>query len=535
MNNNTNTTNNNDLENLKNENKELKKEIEQFKKELCCVRLKHEIIPEKATSFKVTNENFHVSIIVIGASGDLAKKKTFPSLFSLYGLGLLPSHFIIYGFARTKMSLEEFRNKHIAPNCKGFEDKKDSFLSKCFYHCGQYNSENSFHELNVEIEKMTNQLIDNRIFYFSIPPNVFVDVARTIKKSSMSKNGWTRIVIEKPFGKDSESSAILSQELASLFDESQIYRIDHYLGKEMVQNIMITRFANAVWEPLWNRYYISCVLITFKEDIGIEGRGGYFDQYGIIRDVMQNHLLQILALVAMESPVNLKSEYIRDEKVKVLKSCNPIVLEDLVIGQYGRDQEGKQSSYLEDPTVSKDSITPTFATAVIHIHNPRWKGVPFILKCGKGLNERKAEIRIQFQDAPNCLFKNLARNELVIRVQPDEAVYMKFNAKDPGLESDGIREMELDLTYKKRFNVRLPDAYERLIYDVLRGDHNLFVRVDELEAAWKIFTPILHQIEREKIKPIIYPFGSRGPKESDELISRYGFIRSETYQWQPKL
>jgi glucose-6-phosphate 1-dehydrogenase len=190
---------------------------------------------------------------------------------------------------------------------------------------------------------------------------------------------------------------------------------------------------------------------------------------------------------------------------------------------------------LEDPTVSKDSITPTFATAVIHIHNPRWKGVPFILKCGKGLNERKAEIRIQFQDAPNCLFKNLARNELVIRVQPDEAVYMKFNAKDPGLESDGIREMELDLTYKKRFNVRLPDAYERLIYDVLRGDHNLFVRVDELEAAWKIFTPILHQIEREKIKPIIYPFGSRGPKESDELISRYGFIRSETYQWQPKL
>jgi glucose-6-phosphate 1-dehydrogenase len=272
-------------------------------------------------------------------------------------------------------------------------------------------------------------------------------------------------------------------------------------------------------------------MITFKEDIGTEGRGGYFDEFGIIRDVMQNHLLQILALVAMESPVALNAEDVRDEKVKVLRACEAIDFRDLVIGQYGKDPEGKKPSYLDDSTVPKGSIVPTFAAGVIHVNNSRWKGVPFILKCGKALNERKAEIRIQFRDNPNSLYPDAARNELVLRVQPDEAVYMKFNVKVPGM-SEQITESELDLTYKKRFDARLPDAYERLIYDVLRGDHNLFVRVDELDAAWKIFTPVLHKIEKEKVKPIIYPFGSRGPAEADELAKRYGIVRSTTYQWK---
>jgi len=349
----------------------------------------------------------------------------------------------------------------------------------------------------------------------------------------MSNTSWNRVVIEKPFGRDSETSAELSRKLADIFEEHQMYRIDHYLGKEMVQNLMTLRFANLVFDPLWGRNHISGVQITFKEDIGTEGRGGYFDEFGIIRDVMQNHLLQILALVAMEPPVSLNSEAIRDEKVKVLKACKAITLDDVVIGQYGKDPEGKKQGYLDDPTVPKGSIVPTFAAAVIHINNGRWKDIPFYLKCGKALNERKAEIRIQFHENPQNLYPNVARNELVLRVQPNEAVYMKFNTKSPGM-SESVTETELDLTYNERFDARLPDAYERLIYDVLRGDHNLFVRVDELEAAWNIFTPFLHQIEKEKIKPKVYAFGSRGPAEADELASRYGFFRSANYKWEAK-
>jgi len=285
--------------------------------------------------------------------------------------------------------------------------------------------------------------------------------------------------------------------------------------------------------PFGTENYVSSVQITFKEDIGTEGRGGYFDQFGIIRDVMQNHLLQIMALTAMESPINLSAEAVRDEKVKVLRCCREIDISDIVIGQYGKDKAGKQQSYLEDTTVPKGSITPTFASTVVHIDNARRKDVPFILKCGKALNERKTEVRIQFKPDPFSLFKDTPRNELVMRVQPNEAVYMKFNAKVPGLAAETqLTQTELDLTYKSRFDVRLPDAYERLIYDVVRGDHNLFVRADELEAAWKIFTPILHKLDKEKIKPVIYEFGSRGPAAADELTKRYGFERSKGYEWK---
>jgi glucose-6-phosphate 1-dehydrogenase len=299
----------------------------------------------------------------------------------------------------------------------------------------------------------------------------------------------------------------------------------------MVQNLMGLRFANSVFEPLWNRFHISLIQIVFKEDIGTEGRGGYFDQFGIIRDVMQNHLLQIMALVAMEPPITLSAEDVRDEKVKLLRSVPPITLQDLVIGQYGRDATGQKESYLDDKTVPQGSVTPTFATAVLHVNNSRWRGVPFILKCGKALNERKAEIRIQFLSSPSGLYKS-PPNELVIRVQPNEAVYLKLSAKEPGL-SDELHQMELDLTYKERFATQLPEAYERLIYDVIRGDHNLFVRDDELTHAWKIFTPILHEIELKKIHPIIYPFGSRGPQESDKMVKEKGFIRNEEYVWNP--
>ncbi|KAG9329493.1 hypothetical protein JZ751_004488, partial [Albula glossodonta] len=318
--------------------------------------------------------------------------------------------------------------------------------------------------------------------------------------------GWNRVIVEKPFGRDLQSSEELSAHLSSLFSEDQIYRIDHYLGKEMVQNLMVLRFGNRIFGPIWNRDSVACVVFTFKEPFGTQGRGGYFDDFGIIRDVMQNHLLQMLSLVAMEKPASTSSD-----DVKVLKCISPITLCDVVLGQYVGDPEGEGDAklgYLDDPTVPKDSCTPTFATAVLYVHNERWDGVPFILRCGKALNERKAEVRLQFTDVPGDIFNNQCqRNELVVRVQPNEAVYAKMMSKKPGVYFSP-EETELDLTYGNRYrDVKLPDAYERLILDVFCGSQMHFVRSDELREAWRIFTPLLHQIEKEKTRPIPYTYG----------------------------
>jgi len=297
------------------------------------------------------------------------------------------------------------------------------------------------------------------------------------------------------------------------------------LGKEMVLNLMVLRFANIIWEPLWNSHYISNVKITFKEDFGCEGRAGYFDTFGIIRDIMQNHLMQILSLVAMECPVSLASEDVRDEKVKVLRSIPPLTPSDCVLGQYVTD--GKRPGYLDDKEVPKNSTTPTFAQAVMFLNNPRWAGVPFILKCAKAVDERKADIRIQFKNTPTALFSNVVRDELVIRVQPSEAVYMKVMNKIPGL-STNLAISNLDLTYHEKFGGKYnPDAYERLILDSIKGNHNLFVRNDELSTAWKIFTPLLHMLENEAIKPYEYVYGSRGPSQAEEQVARYGWRRNQ--------
>lgn len=477
-----------------------------------------------------------LSIIVLGASGDLAKKKTFPALFSLFCHGLLPTNFVVAGYARSAMEVEAFQTHISAHFPKNKLDQKQAFLDRCFYFAGKYDSLEDFGKFREALEQHEKACLAdspaNRVFYLAIPPNIFVDVAKSVRGAAMTQTGFNRVIVEKPFGRDSESSAELGRALAALYNEDQLYRIDHYLGKEMVQNLMVLRFANKVFEPLWNSYHISTVTITFKEDFGTQGRGGYFDNFGMIRDVMQNHLLQILSLIAMEPPVTLSAEDVRDEKVKLLRAIAPLRLEDLVIGQYGAHPEGKEPAYLDDKTVPKDSVTPTFACAVLNINNARWKGTPFVLKCGKALNERKAEIRIQFSAPKNELFEEFSPNELVLRVQPDEAVYLKMTTKKPGLVG-GLMHTELNLSYKTRFEEakNLPDAYERLILDVIRGDHNLFVRDDELEAAWRIFTPVLHRIENERIRPIVYPYGSRGPAEADELISRCGYVRTTKYTW----
>ena len=314
--------------------------------------------------------------------------------------------------------------------------------------------------------------------------------------------------MEKPFGKDLASARELQKSLEPDWKEAELFRIDHYLGKEMVKNILILRFGNSFLGATWNRHHIDNVQISFKEPFGTEGRGGYFDEFGIIRDVMQNHLLQVLTLLAMERPISFSAEDIRDEKVRVLRAIPAIEPKNVIIGQYGRSLDGGKPSYKEDDTVPKDSRCPTFCALVAYIKNERWDGVPFIMKAGKALNEQKTEIRVQFKDVTSGIFKDIPRNELVMRIQPNESVYIKMNSKLPGLSMQTVV-TELDLTYRRRFSdLKIPEAYESLILDCLKGDHSNFVRDDELDASWRIFTPLLHYLDDNKeIIPMEYPYG----------------------------
>ncbi|KAF3486028.1 hypothetical protein F2Q69_00054146 [Brassica cretica] len=443
-------------------------------------------------------EHSTVSITVVGASGDLAKKKIFPALFALYYEGCLP--------------------------------EMEEFLKRCFYHTGQYDSQEHFVALDKKLKEHEGGRLSNRLFYLSIPPNIFVDAVKCASSSASSSSGWTRVIVEKPFGRDSKTSAALTKSLKQYLEEDQIFRIDHYLGKELVENLSVLRFSNLIFEPLWSRQYIQNVQFIFSEDFGTEGRGGYFDHYGIIRDIMQNHLLQILALFAMETPVSLDAEDIRNEKVKVLRSMRPIQLEDVVIGQYKSTTKGGVTypGYTDDKTVPKDSLTPTFAAAALFIDNARWDGVPFLMKAGKALHTRSAEIRVQFRHVPGNLYNrnsggtNLDRttNELVIRVQPDEGIYLKINNKVPGL---GMRldQSHLNLLYSARYSKEIPDAYERLLLDAIEGERRLFIRSDELDAAWALFTPLLKEIEEKKTIPEFYPHGSRGPVGAHYLAAKH--------------
>ncbi|KXG39152.1 glucose-6-phosphate 1-dehydrogenase, chloroplastic-like [Sorghum bicolor] len=476
-----------------------------------------------------------VSITVVGASGDLAKKKIFPALFALFYEDCLPEHFTVFGYARSKMSDEELRNMiSTTLTCRidkreNCGDKMEQFLKRCFYQSGQYNSEEGFAELDRKLKEKEAGRLPNRLFYLSIPPNIFVDVVRSASRTASSSSGWTRFIVEKPFGRDSESSGELTRSLKKYLVEEQIFRIDHYLGKELVENLSVLRFSNLVFEPLWSRNYIRNVQFIFSEDFGTEGRGGYFDNYGIIRDIMQNHLVQILALFAMETPVSLDAEDIRNEKVKVLRSMRQLKLEDVVVGQYKGHSKGGRSypGYADDPTVPKGSVTPTFAAAALFIDNARWDGVPFLMKAGKALHTRRAEIRVQFRRVPGNLYRrnigtdlDKATNELVLRVQPDEAIYLKINNKVPGL---GMRldRSNLNLLYSERYRREIPDAYERLLLDAMEGERRLFIRSDELDAAWAIFTPVLRELEDRKVAPELYPYGSRGPVGAHYLAANY--------------
>merc|ERR1712072_508805 len=379
-------------------------------------------------------------IVVLGASGDLAKKKTFPALFGLYRNGFLPKDVKIVGCARTKMDHEEYLKRvksYIKTPTKDIEQQLDEFCKFSTYVAGQYDKDESFQELEKHIQDLEKgQKETNRVFYMALPPSVFIPVSEHLKRCNYPKSGIARIIIEK-------------------------------------------RFGNEFFGATWNRNHIDNVQITFKEPFGTEGRGGYFDEFGIIRDVMQNHLLQVLTLLAMERPISFSAEDIRDEKVRVLRGMPSIEPKNVIIGQYEKSLDSTKPGYKEDDTVPKESRCPTFAAMVAYIKNERWDGVPFILKAGKALNEQKTEVRIQYKDVTSGIFKDIPRNELVIRVQPNESVYTKMNSKLPGLSMQTVV-TELDLTYRRRFSdLKIPEAYESLILDALKGDHSNFVRDDE--------------------------------------------------------
>jgi len=500
-----------------------------------------------------------LTITVLGASGDLARKKTYPALFSLWKNGHVPYNTRIVGYARSKMSKADLKEK-VEQFLKGAEKRDvDRFMEICEYVQGEYSGMSEgpscFQELNERIEEIESEfeetcnavadedvgrekgrkeverkkVIGNRIFYLALPPVVYPSVCSEIRASAMatSKGSWTRVVVEKPFGRDLESSEKLNAQLGALFSEEQLYRIDHYLGKELVQNLVVMRFANRFISPLWNRDNIANVQIIFKEPFGTEGRGGYFDDYGIIRDVIQNHLLQIMCLVAMEKPCSLSPDDIRDEKLKVLRCIAPVSTDNVVVGQYSSGPHG-QPAYVDDPGVPENSTAPTFCTCVMYVKNERWDGVPFIIKAGKALNEAKCEIRVQFKDVPGDLFESRrvhgkqARNEFVVRLQPDPTIFMKMTVKEPGLDMN-LAQSELELLYTTRYQrVAIPEAYERLILDCMNGDQQHFVRRDELVAAWTIFTPLLKYIDAGGMKPFPYPYGSQGPYEANALRERVG-------------
>uniref|UniRef100_A0A8D0H3P5 Glucose-6-phosphate 1-dehydrogenase n=1 Tax=Sphenodon punctatus TaxID=8508 RepID=A0A8D0H3P5_SPHPU len=449
--------------------------------------------------------------IIMGASGDLAKKKIYPTIWWLFRDGLLPDDTYVVGYARSQLTVAEIR-KQSTPYLKATpeEQKKlDEFFSRNSYVSGKYDELGSFERLNAHLNRLHNGEKANRLFYLALPPSVYEPVTRNVRQTCMSAVGWGLVC--------GYQGMIPSWRQGSGFLPSP------------------SRFGNRIFGPVWNRDNVACVILTFKEPFGTEGRGGYFDEFGIIRDVMQNHLLQMLCLVAMEKPASTNSDDVRDEKVKVLKCISEVPPENVVLGQYVGDPSGEGEAlkgYLDDPTVPAGSTTATFAAVVLYVDNERWDGVPFVLRCGKALNERKAEVRLQFRDVPGDIFqRQCKRNELVIRVQPNEAVYTKMMTKKPGMFFNP-EESELDLTYGNRYkDVKLPDAYERLILDVFCGSQMHFVRSDELREAWRIFTPLLHKIELEKTKPIPYRYGSRGPPEADELMKRVGFQYEGTYRW----
>src|ERR1700761_8944115 len=481
--------------------------------------------------------------IIFGGTGDLNARKLAPALYNLYIDGWMPEQFSIIGTGRTHLTDVQFRAKlmddinQFSRSGKVAKAKWDVFSKNIFYQAADVKDAETYKEFGKRIDKHNADWNTkaNVIYYLAVSPNFFPIIASNISKAKLADDPEkTRIVIEKPFGHDLESAKELNKQLSGIFDEKQIYRIDHYLGKETVQNIMAFRFANSIMEPLWNRNYIEHVQISVTEQLGVEERGDYYDGAGAMRDMMQNHLLQLLCLVAMESPVNFSADEVRNRKVDVLRAMRRFKPDDVrnsaVRGQYGPGwMQGKQvPGYREEPKVNPDSNTETFAAVKFFVDNWRWQGIPFYLRTGKRLHQSASVITIQFKDVPHKVFpveaaESWQQNRVIISIQPEMSVRLQVQAKRPGLDMI-LNTVDMVFDYKGTYNSQAPEAYETLLLDTMLGDQTLFMRGDQVEAAWELVMPVLNTWSNKKSLSFPnYAANSWGPESAEALIARDGF------------
>jgi glucose-6-phosphate 1-dehydrogenase len=495
------------------------------------------------------------AMVILGAHGDLTKRKLIPALYALYLEDLLPKDFAILGSSRTKMTDDEFRAvmkesvQKFASDLNFQEASWGEFAKSLHYLAADVTKPDGFASLSDRLQqlKQEHSTQGNHIFYLSTAPSLYTPIVKGLASSGLatkakrSQAPWPRIIVEKPFGHDLDSAIALDEEIHEVFSEHQVYRIDHYLGKETVQNIMVLRFANGIFEPLWNQKHVDHVQITNAETLGVEGRGSYYEEAGNLRDMVQNHLLQLVSLVGMEPPISLDPEATRDEKAKVLKCLRPIDPDEVdqyaVRGQYGKGYILGQSvpGYREEEGVSNQSNVETFTALKLFIDNWRWAGVPFYIRSGKRLAKSITEIAIHFKSPPHRLFsesmdtisdgktEGLAPNVLVIQIQPEEGISLKFATKQPG-QTNQLRHLNMDFKYGTAFGVRSATAYERLIHDCLMGDPSLFSRTDQVEVCWEFIRPVL-EAWSDKSKKTDFPnyaAGSWGPSASDDLIASTG-------------
>jgi len=483
------------------------------------------------------------ALVIFGATGDLTHRKLVPALYNLAAEGALPQAVSVVGFARRdktdavfRTELEEAARKHSRqalddPLWSGFSDS-------IFYHRSAFDDTEGYRSLARRLDELdaSRGTRGNRLFYLASAPDQFETILHNLSASGLNhspESGWARVIVEKPFGTDLPSARALNALVEGAFPESQTYRIDHYLGKETAQNIMVLRFANAIFEHLWNSRYIAHVQITASEPLGVEGRAGYYDKSGALRDMVQNHLLQLLCLTAMEPPAGLDADSVRDEKVKVLRSLRPLRGEDVtrhaVRAQYGAGSiNGKRvAAYRDEENVNPESTAETYAALQINVDNWRWAGVPFFLRVGKRLPKAATEIAIHFKGAPPVLFNSASQtvddNVLVIRIQPDEGVSLRMSAKLPGA-AVRVEPVKMDFHYGTSFGKATPEAYERLLLDAMSGDATLFARRDEVEEAWRFIDPIRRAWDEDDAPLAIYSAGSWGPTEADDLLKRHGAV-----------
>ena len=484
------------------------------------------------------------AIVVFGASGDLAHRKLLVSMFKLFSENLLSDRFYLLGCGRKKFSNEDFRSKtekSIRSSSDFLSSKQlDDFVSRMYYIDGDYDNAGLYESIasRIAVLNQKHNVDGNLVLYLAVPPFLYTTIVEHLGSSGLActtesgKEEQVKIVIEKPFGRDLKSALELNNCINRCFKESQIYRIDHYLGKETVQNILMLRFANAIFEPVWNRNYIDNVQITIAETVGVQHRAGYYDTSGAMRDMFQNHMLQMVTLVAMEPPISFEADRIRDEKVRLLRSIRPFDVTKLdefwVRGQYGSGsiQGDEVKCYLEEDGVKPDSKTETFVAAKLFIDNWRWQGVPFYLRTGKRLAVKDTEIAITFRKLPYSMFSSIGLEELppnvlVLKIQPEEGISLSFQAKRPGSKIC-ISTLNMNFSYKSVFSVDLPEAYQRLLLDCMVGDQTLFTRQDDIEISWQLLTPLLQAWEQEESPPYIYPAGSESFAEADRLIENDG-------------